>query len=742
MPFLSVIIPVFKVQAYLGECLDSVLGQSFQDLEVIAVDDCSPDHSGEILDQYAATDPRLQVVHLERNVGLGPARNIGLRRATGEYIQFLDSDDTLTPGALLRISSKLSASGYPEMLLLDHARTYWTGSVKRNIRHGVLEQLSDESFVAEGHPELFQLLQVAWNKVCRRDFLDREGLTFPPGYYEDTLWTHKGILTARSIAALPQVSVHYRQRRHGSILGSGSRRHFDAFDQWQLVIDFLDSRPDLEHWHPLISERMARHYLTVLRHGHRIPEGDRPEFFRRASEHLRRYGSPQLSSAKTRTDAMLHKLLYRDDFVLFNALREANRWRQRGTRLGRKAGHGAVRTGGKARTAVNLLEYRALLRQPLDPNLAVYASLWNRGVTGNPKAIYDAMLDHAPHMHGIWIIRRSMADAVPPGVDTVIPGTRRYWQTMAKAKYFINDVNFPNDVKKRPGQVHVQTQHGTPLKHMGLDLMAHPAASRGMDFAALLRRSDRWDFNISSNTHSTLTWERAFPSNFTTLETGYPRNDVLVRACPEDVTAARAALGLDDDQIAVLYAPTYRDHDPEFLLRADLDRLSEDLGHDFVLLARSHYFYGGRANTPDVPERTRVIDVSRHRDAAQLMLAADVLVTDYSSIMFDYANLGRPIVIYAPDWDTYREVRGTYFDLLAEPPGQVARDQDQLTKILLDRSWQDPHAAALLSRFRERFCEFDDGRASERVARHVFLGEPVTSTATVATSDVDSTTTS
>ncbi len=380
------------------------------------------------------------------------------------------------------------------------------------------------------------------------------------------------------------------------------------------------------------------------------------------------------------------------------------------------------------RTAGVLAEYRALQRQPLDPNLAVYASLWNRGVAGNPKAIYDAMLRVTPHIKGVWVVRRSQLGSLPEGIDAIVPGTRRYWRTMALATYFINDVNFPNRLVKRPGQIHVQTQHGTPLKHMGLDLMAHPAAAGDMDFAKLLRRADRWDYNISSNTYSTLIWERAFPCSFTTLESGYPRNDALVRADQDLIDEARRNLSIAPGQRAMLYAPTYRDHDPAFQMRLGLDELSESLGSDTVLLARSHYFYGSQPEPTDIVERAGVRDVSRHRDVVQLMLASDVLITDYSSIMFDYANLGRPIVIYAPDWTTYRDVRGTYFDLMAEAPGPVARTQAELTEILSERSYETTEARAALARFRERFCEFDDGLASERVARRVFLGEdlPIT----------------
>ncbi|HET7303023.1 MAG TPA: CDP-glycerol:glycerophosphate glycerophosphotransferase [Segeticoccus sp.] len=724
MPLISIIVPVYDVQAYLHDCLGSVLDQDFKDFEIVAVDDRSPDHSPAMLDELAEREPRLKVLHLERNVGLGPARNAGLEVATGEYVHFLDSDDLLAPGALGVIAEKLEQSGWPEMLLLDHARSFWWGKVQQNIRADVLEDLSGEVFTAHEHPELFELLHVAWNKVCRRDFLEREELSFPPGYYEDTPWTYKAVLTARSIAALPYVCVYYRQRRYGSILGTRSRRHFEAFDQWQRVFDFLDSRPDLDEWRHILSERMAGHYLTVLRKSHRIANEDRPEFFRRASEHLVRYGSPDLSNPERRSEAVLHRLLYQGDPRLFHLLKQASRAKGRAAVAARR---GAVRgrhLRTRAKTAVKLAEYRRLLHAPLWDDVVVYASLWNRTIGGNPKAVYDAMQEVAPHLHGVWIIREDARNQVPPGIDYVVPGMRRYWQLMARAKYFVNDVNFPTELVKRTGQVHVQTQHGTPLKHMGTDLMAHPAAANGMDFRKLLHRSDRWDYNVSANRYSTLVWERAFPSEFTTLESGYPRNDRLVNATADDVRAAREELGLPGGRTAVLFAPTHRDWDRHFVLRVDLPRLAKDLGDDFVLLMRTHYFYDATPELRELQDRGLVLDVSRHADVEQLMLASDLLVTDYSSIMFDYANLCRPIVVYAPDWDTYREVRGVYFDLLAEPPGAVATTQEQLAHVLVEREGERPPATVRLAEFRRRFCEFDDGHAAERVARTVFLGEP------------------
>ncbi len=231
------------MQGFLRERLDSVLDQSYTDIEVIAVDDCSPDACGAILDEYAAREPRRPVLHLPQNVGR--ARNAGMPYATGDYLLFLNSDDTLTPGALRAMADRLDETADPDVLVFDYARTYWWGGTRRNVLAQVLTEGGDGCFMAAEHPEILDLLMVAWNKVHRRAFVEREGFTFPPGYYEDTPWTFPVLLSAERIATLDRICLNYRQRRQGNILSTTSRKHFDIHDQYERVFAFVDSRPRL-----------------------------------------------------------------------------------------------------------------------------------------------------------------------------------------------------------------------------------------------------------------------------------------------------------------------------------------------------------------------------------------------------------------------------------------------------------------------------------------------------------------
>ncbi|GAQ56387.1 CDP-glycerol:poly(glycerophosphate) glycerophosphotransferase [Streptomyces acidiscabies] len=709
LPRFSVIVPAYKVQAYLHECLESVLSQSYRDFELIAVDDGSPDACGEIIEEFAARDARVSALRLPENTGLGAARNAGIAQASGDYLVFLDGDDTLTPDALRAIADRLKETGEPEVLVYDYASVHWSGERERDKFAGQLTELGPAPFRLADRPGLLRVLMVAWNKAVRRDFAAREGLAFPPGYYEDTPWTYPALMAAESIATLDRVCVHYRKRRQGNILSTTSRGHFDVFDQYDRVFAFIDQRPQLAHWRPVLFRRMVDHLSTVFTRPGRLPEQDRAEFLRNARTYYRRYRSP--GAKIPLRSRMRHSLVHFGLHRTYRAVQSAMALRSRTRTLSTKARHAL-------RAALLQLHYRVQLKLPLRPNSAVFSAYWGRGYGCNPGALESAFRVFAPHIRTAWIADSEYQHTIPAGPRRIAPGTAAYWTALARSKYLVNNVNFDRRLVKRPGQVFVQTQHGTPLKHMGLDLQDHPAAGRDVDFAELLRGVDKWDHVVSANRHTTLTWERVYPGGYETLETGYPRNDLLLQATSDDVSRIRASLGIPHDTVAILYAPTHRDYRRSQRVSLDLERVLARLGEGFTVLARAHYWQ------PDVlPRGGRVIDVTDHPSVESLCLAADALVTDYSSIMFDYAVLDRPIVVHADDWEAYEAARGTYFDLRAFPPGAVARSEDELIDIFATGHWRGSRSAELRAAFRERFCPYDDGHAAERVVRRVVLGE-------------------
>ncbi|WP_027659958.1 bifunctional glycosyltransferase/CDP-glycerol:glycerophosphate glycerophosphotransferase [Salinispora fenicalii] len=723
MALISFVVPAYRVQGYLRECLDSILGQPVADIEVIGVDDCSPDGSGEILAEYAARDQRVRALRLPENQGLGPARNAGLDQATGEYVWFVDSDDWLVPECLPEVVERLRATD-PDVLVVDHVRAWWTGrSTRSGMRDVFPDPLGPETFELRDRPETLHLLHTAWNKVLRREFLLEHGLRFAPGWYEDVSFSYPVFLCAKRIGVLDRVCLNYRQRRAGAITRTLGDRHFEVFTQWHRVFEFLDegelADDDLR---VALFERMIWHYLTVLGAGERIPPDLRSAFFAQISADYDRWRPARGLPAQEGIEGLKHRLVATGRWRTFNALRGVSRARDVVARQSRQVRRRARRSARRARGAGLRKYYQAELLRPVDPQLAVYAAYWYRGYACNPAAIYEAARRLAPHIRGVWIVRRDKVDSLPPGVDYVIDGTPAAYRALARARWLVNNVNFPDFVRKRPGTVHVQTHHGTPVKVMGLDQQRYPGGSR-MNFGGLLRRADRWDYSITSNSFSTQMWERAYPAKYTTLEVGYPRNDRLSTATAEEVLRIRAELGLGVDDQVVLYAPTHREHLPGYQPPFDPGQFLAALGPTGRLLMRSHYFHDRNRQPSRLASRDRVIDVSNYRRVEDLYLAADVLVTDYSSAMFDYAVLDKPIVVYAPDWAAYRLTRGVYLDVVAEPPGAVATDFAGLLDLVRSGALRDPSAEEARRQFRERFCQLDDGHAAERVVQRIFGAE-------------------
>jgi CDP-glycerol glycerophosphotransferase len=367
--------------------------------------------------------------------------------------------------------------------------------------------------------------------------------------------------------------------------------------------------------------------------------------------------------------------------------------------------------------------YRARLRAQIDPDLAVFAAYWYRGYFCNPRAIYEKAQEMVPSLRSVWVVKRGLEGSIPAGVDHVVAGTSEYYDLIARARYFVNNVNFPNHLVKREGTVHLMTHHGTPLKRMGLDLRNTPGADSRTDFDGLMRRVARWDYSVSQNAFSTDIWKRAFPVPFESLEVGYPRNDVLATATEDAARRIRAELDIAPDQRAVLYAPTRREYDPTYVPVSDVAAAAERLGSGYIVLARLHYLDSTDRRLAELQEAGLLRDVTDHPSVEELCIAADLLITDYSSIMFDYAVLDRPIVIHAPDWNEYRARRGTYFDLMAEPPGIATTTAEELLDALASRAFASEQADLTRAAFRARFCMLDDGRAAERVVRRLWAGD-------------------
>jgi CDP-glycerol glycerophosphotransferase len=207
------------------------------------------------------------------------------------------------------------------------------------------------------------------------------------------------------------------------------------------------------------------------------------------------------------------------------------------------------------------------------------------------------------------------------------------------------------------------------------------------------------------------------------LDSGYPRNDRLATATPDDAVMVRDGLGLPRTAKVLLYAPTFRENQrrgwrAELFDALDLDRLMTLLGPDWYVLLRGHSF-NARNDQLD-RSRGRLLDATLHPDVNDLYIAADALVTDYSSTMFDFAVTGKPMAFFTPDLEQYVVARGAYFDLSEVAPGPLYPDVAHLGDALRDLEGLATQFAGRYAAFCERFTPWDDGKAAARVVDSFF----------------------
>ena len=323
---ISVVIPVHGVEDYLDQCLDSVLSDPSVSLEVIAVDDASPDRCGAIL--AARHDPRLRVVSTPAAVGPGPARDLGAKEATGEYVWFVGGDDELAEGALAAVAGAL-ARLQPDVLIVDFENLYPDGTTSPS--RGARYLAGPEAGSLAEHPALVHLTMTAWSKVFRRDFLVGLDISFgssEPAPHEDVPVTTMALLTAKRIGVLNRVCYRYRQTRRGSFLAAASDANFNIFGSYQRIFSFFSERVRVRALVPppvyaAIFERAIWHYTTLLP---LVPRRRRREFFHRMSADFRRW-RPSGFRYPPGPRGVKFRLVARDAYWAYTLLDPVNRLR-------------------------------------------------------------------------------------------------------------------------------------------------------------------------------------------------------------------------------------------------------------------------------------------------------------------------------------------------------------------------------------------------------------------------------
>ena len=374
------------------------------------------------------------------------------------------------------------------------------------------------------------------------------------------------------------------------------------------------------------------------------------------------------------------------------------------------------------------LLYKMLYRfVSVDDKQVIFISFHGRGYSDNPRAIYEAMIQD-PRWQGyrfIWFIKHHKKKGLQiPGAEIKEYFSFSYFYHLSKAKFWVVNCKLPLYICKKPKQVYLQTWHGTPLKRLAHDIDVAEDTTfyrSAVSYEQMCHSYDvdvaRYNYMISPNAFCTEVFPHAFGIDPQRLvETGYPRNDFIVNATTEQILSIKKRLQLPMDKKIILYAPTWRDNSYvsagyTFELKADFRLWKKILGEDFIVLFKPHYLIINKYQD-DPSLKGFLYSISATAEINELYVISDILITDYSSVFFDYAILKRPMYFYMYDLENYAsDLRGFYLDITKDLPGEIYRSEEKLCQDIqagvFDRSKLDD--------FSKRFNNLDDGHASQRV---------------------------
>lgn len=729
LPLVSIIIPIYKVSPFVRKTLQSVAAQTYPNIETIIVNDATPDDSMTVVRRSLTGVPTPHIIQLEQNGGLGNARNVGMQQAAGEYIFFLDSDDWLAPDAIAKAVSKAQL-GDAQVVVIDFYKANHDRLTRakdrtpyRGAKFDVFDPRDEQSVLL-----IFNLAQI---KLYKRSFLEAHNFQFKSGViYEDIDWTFKIMMTARRVAIVNEPLYYYRVNRPGSILSTKGEKHFDVLDQYEDVFTFLHENGHENFLKTVYSYALNALY-SVLFVASRIPPARERDFFLRAHKILKTARGNHDFKVTLYNRGKVDRYFLQKQFTPL-AMRRTQ-WFKTTSQFYRNQVQFLRRQ--KDRLIATKKKYKWEIAKVLrdqhvkHPNLydrilgpvprpdVMFESYWGQQFADSPKYLYTYLKEHHPDVRCAFALKTDV-DADIETNDRIRWKSHAYRVALKHAKVMINNNNFSPDTTKRDDQLFIQTFHGIPLKKIGTDIIGYPDAGR-QNWWALVRRCQMWDYVVTAGAHHTETLRGAFQTNATFLEIGSPRTDCLQSQTEKEKWRAhiRAHFGLAPDTRLVLYAPTWRKSTKPVLLgEPELATLLAAVPEDVCVLYRSHHM----AKLVDL-DHPRIFNASNYPDGQHLCAACDLLITDYSSMAFDFATTGAPAFFYVPDYDTYDAARGLYVDMLTEMTRLTFQNLDSLIAACVEVLSDHRQAASCNAELQLKFLEAEGPNSCQHLVDQYIL---------------------
>jgi CDP-glycerol glycerophosphotransferase len=762
---ISVIIPFFRGIAYLEDCLNSLAEQTYQEMEVILVCD-RVNEEIEPLQSAFQNRLELQTHRLVDKKGVAAARNFGLSVASGDYVYFLDSDDYISPNALEQLVNRAKETGAD----LIYGKKVWTW-FKRSVfmanfnTEDVSEESSEdeedntsletseldtEDSAADGNKKKQTRLDASKKEIpvqelsgqkmayyhlvskekgfrnisvlhqlMKRQVIEENKLRFKESikFISDYPFELQFLLKARSFEYV--AGAAYMKRNHGDTVNlpslsqtKGSRSFREYTDSYKYTISLIQENKDLKL---LLEEKMIRYcigfYAPKLCTNHEDPE--RLKKFNTMHEIIGSLDKNLLGSYQGYDKKLMNAFCGGNIRRAERVVMKQNKWME------------FKRITKNSRTFARHLYETYFLKMTLKEDWVIFESFFGKSYSDSPKYIYEYLAKNHPKKYKyIWVIDNKNT-TIPYSHRKVKRFSFRYFYYMARSKYLVFNVRQPEWYQKRDGSVFLETWHGTPLKKLVYDLENTTAATQKFK-KQTYQQSKMWDYLIAPNHFSSDTFRRCFQFHQNMLETGYPRNDILYAENKEEIAArVKDRIGISKEKKTILYAPTWRDDEfytkvsYKFSLKLDLQLLKEKLGGEYVILLRTHYYIADALDLTGF--EGFAYNLSNYNDISELYLISDILITDYSSVFFDYANLKRPMLFYTYDLEKYRDVlRGFYIDIEEELPGPLLYSNEDIITAIEKLDQVEQQYTEKYNKFYDKYCSWEDGHASQKVVQAVF----------------------
>lgn len=757
----SIIIP-YKERGYndkfLESCIESLSQQTFTDFEVLFIHN----NSEKLLNLVYNLNFKIKEFNIEEYYTLADCRNLGIEKAEGEYIIFVDADDFLHPNALIYAHEMIKDQETNSSVFkfgisktnLDKISTFKKSkrafyelesfykfrkvldNVDLNSDDETIKHILNEMYAQEMINHKFEIVIPnnyfkklnyqfkVHSFIIKREFLIENSLYFKSS---NNLYCDIPFLVElyNKTDNINQTTTKlYYKFLHNDPINVPSLSQEEHSDRLLKRISALNE--SLNHCYNL---RLARQ-IKIAAVSYYLYKVVKSSLFTNSFVETKKiYFELKSILNKPSTKFSLSKRHSYEINAIKNGMFKQAYALSKGRVLGYKA-YQFIKPKNQ-RFRQKKIQKNIFTKLPIKNNTVLYESFLGKNYSDSPKSIFKFLLENESKiLKHVWVINdkdlvKYEKDFKNKNVKIIQRFSWQYFYYATVSKYFVLNMRQPKWLYKKSEQIILSTWHGTPLKKLVFDMDNVTSANKNYkkDF---YNQSRNWDYLIAANKYSENIFESAFMFPKEKILTyGYPRNDILSNHSKKYKEQIKQDLGLPDSKKVILYAPTWRDDEfhsagkYKFKLQLDLERLSRELGEEYIIVLRMHYFISDNLDLTGYEEFA--YDFSKYNDINDLYIASDILITDYSSVFFDYSILRKPILFYTYDLEKYKNMlRGFYIDVTKDLPGPLLLSNDEVINSIKNIDDINENYKNKYNQFYNKFCYLEDGKASERVVKTVF----------------------